>query len=74
MKQIGIQIAANDKVAVIEQKVFLERILMLSLLFLVAASWIGLIIQASALIFIWIAYQYHKDLKEKERLVNTYGL
>jgi len=74
MKQIDIQIAANDKVAVIEEKLFLERVLMFLLLFLVITSWLGLIIQGAAIVFIWIAYHYHKDLKEKERLVNTYGL
>jgi cell division protein FtsL len=74
MKQIDIQIAANDKVAVIEEKLFLERVLMFLLLFLVVASWLGLIIQGAAIVFVWIAYYYHKDLKEKERLVRTYGL
>jgi hypothetical protein len=74
MKQISVQIAANDKVSVIEEKLFLERLIIFMLCFLVIASWLNLIVQATALIFIWLAYHYHLDLKEKERMVKTYGL
>jgi len=71
---ISLQLAVNDQVKTIEEKQLLTKIYIIILIGILLLASIGLTLQAIFLGIIFYAYNYHKDEKEKERLVKKYGL
>lgn len=71
---IDLKLAANDKLAVIEQKIFLIKLFIITTIIIMIAWWLNIGLQASILGAIVFGYFYQKELKEKNRMIETYEL
>lgn len=73
-EKISLKIAANDKIKLIEEKVFITKLFLGILVATIIFSFIGIALQIGiilSLILIWI---YKQDKKELKRMRETYGL
>jgi len=74
MNTISKKLASNDLKNKILEKIYLYKLIIASIIIINIGATIGLIIQASLITLIIFAWQYHKDLKEINRLEKTYGI
>jgi len=73
-KTINIRIAANDKLKIIEEKLFMEKLAIAMLIILTIISYFGIQLQIGIILGLIIIWFYKKDLKEKTRMRDVYAI
>lgn len=71
---INIRIAANDKLKVIEEKIFLEKISIAILVTLIITSFFGITLQIGIILSLILIWLYKTDKKEQKRLRLQYAI
>lgn len=73
-KTISTRIAANDKILILEQKTFIEKLAIALIIITTILSYLGIALQTALISTLLIIYFYKKDLKEIKRMRNTYAI
>jgi len=71
---ISIRIAANDKIKVIEEKLFIEKIGLAIIIVLIITSFFGITLQIGIILSLILIWLYKTDKKEHKRMRTLYGL
>lgn len=71
---ISIRIAANDKIKVIEEKLFVEKIGIAIIIVLIITSFFGITLQIGIILSLILIWLYKNDKKEHKRMRNLYAL
>jgi len=71
---INIRIAANDKLKIIEEKIFLEKISIGILITLIITSFFGITLQIGIILSLILIWLYKQDTKEKKRMRQQYAI
>jgi hypothetical protein len=71
---INIKIAANDKLKIIEEKLFVEKIGIGIIISLIAFSFFGITLQMGIILSLILIWLYKTDKKEHKRMRELYGL
>jgi len=71
---ISLRIAANDKLKLIEEKMFIEKISLAIIVIMIIVGYFGIGLQIGIILSLILLYFYKKDKKEHKRMRTIYAL